>query len=386
MTTRPALVLVTSSFPTTADGSEAAGAFVADLVEELSGHMPVRVVAPGRDSARERWSEHVEVFRYATPEQPLSTLRPWHPGEAMTILQVLRSGARATEAAASSGPTAHVLALWALPCGEWARRTASRHHVEYSVWTLGSDIWSLGRIPLVRARLRTILRDASHCWSDGLKLADDTRAIAGREVGFLPSTRRIDRVRTSPRRSVAPFRLLFLGRWHPNKGVDLLLQALHLLGDEDWALIETVLIAGGGPLNDEVLSGVEALQALGRPVTVTGYLDRTAAEKAFLQSDWLLIPSRIESIPVVFSDAMKLGCPVIAMPVGDLPRLVAKEPVSGLLAESVSAAHFSCSISHALKNPTQNFSAGVAGRKEGFDLATVANRIVLAACKASFNA
>ncbi len=45
----------------------------------------------------------------------------------------------------------------------------------------------------------------------------------------------------------APYRLAFLGRWHPNKGTDLLLDALHQLRDEDWHRIEAVRIAGGAP-------------------------------------------------------------------------------------------------------------------------------------------
>ena len=66
------------------------------------------------------------------------------------------------------------------------------------------------------------------CYSDGIKLAEDTRRIAGREVQFLPSTRRIGRVRSEPPRAAAPYRLLFLGRWHPNKGIDLPVSYTHL--------------------------------------------------------------------------------------------------------------------------------------------------------------
>ena len=37
--------------------------------------------------------------------------------------------------------------------------------------------------------------------------------------------------------------------------------------------------------------------------------------------DYLLIPSRIESIPVILSDAIQLGTPVIATEVGDMPAV-----------------------------------------------------------------
>ncbi len=375
MTSQPALVIVTSSFPISGDGSEAAGAFVADLAEELAKHIPVRVVAPGRVETRDRWSEGVEVFRYTAPDQALSTLRPWHPGDGMHVLRVLRAGQRATKRAVAAGPTAHVLALWALPCGYWARRSVRRHGIRYSVWTLGSDIWSLGRIPLVRTLLRQVLRDAEHCWSDGLKLRDDTKAIAGRSVEFVPSTRRIDRTRIEPLRSKPPYRLLFLGRWHPNKGIDLLLEALHLLSDDDWSLIERVTIAGGGQLESIVQTEVEALRVRKRPIELHGYLERGAAQQAFLDADYLLIPSRIESIPLVFSDGVKMQCAIIACPVGDLARLVEGVHPCGIIARSATAQDLSDAIARAVHTPVSDFESGIDKVRKAFDPATVAKHL-----------
>lgn len=376
MTTQSAIVIITSSFPISGDGSEAAGAFVADLAEELAKHVPVRVVAPGRTDTREPWTEGVEVFRYATPDQALSTLKLWQPVDGIRVLRVLRAGQRATEQAVTAGPTAHVLALWALPCGYWARRSARRHGIRYSAWTLGSDIWSMGRIPLVRSLLRQVLRDAEHCWSDGLKLRDDTQAIAGRSVEFLPSTRRIDKIRTEPLRSEPPYRLLFLGRWHPNKGIDLLLEALALLSDEDWSLIECVTIAGGGPLEPLVKAGVAKLQAAERPVVLRDYLARDEAQDAMLTADYLLIPSRVESIPVVFSDAVKLGLPVVATPVGDFPDLLAPRPACGLLAKAADADGMLSAIRDALDASPAEHREGIGRMVARFDLSATALRIL----------
>ena len=170
-TSKDALVLVTSSFPIRADGSEAAGSFVADLASALARETPLRVVAPGARADRESWADGIEVFRYAAPAEPLSTLRPWHPAEAAWILRVLRGGAAAArEALGDDG--SHVLALWGLPCGEWARRAARARNVAYSVWLLGSDVWSLGRIPFVRGTLARVIREASRAYADGYRLGD----------------------------------------------------------------------------------------------------------------------------------------------------------------------------------------------------------------------
>ena len=104
------------------------------------------------------------------------------------------------------------------------QRASARHR--YSAWTLGSDIWSLGRIPLVRSLLGRVLRDAEHC---GLmsEMRDDTQAIAG-GPSISSSTRRIDRVRPEALRSRPPYDCCSLALAQ-NKGIDLLLEALAML-------------------------------------------------------------------------------------------------------------------------------------------------------------
>jgi len=374
MSNPPTLVIVTSSFPISGDGSEAAGAFVADLAIELSKLMRVRVVAPGRRTEREQWHEGIEIFRYQTPDQPLSTLKLWNPADAWRILKVMRAGRSATAASLEDGSATHILALWALPCGEWARYCARKYDVDYSVWTLGSDIWSLGRIPIVKSFLRRVLQNARHCWSDGLKLAEDTKAIAGREVDFLPSTRQVMRARIEPLRTAPPYRLLFLGRWHVNKGADLLLEAIDLLNEDDWKRIEVLHICGGGPEQKLIESSVQRLKAAGRPVVLKGFLDRNFAEGAIASADWLLIPSRIESIPIIFSDAMKLQCPVVAMPVGDIPALLAQKP-GGILSENLNAHSFHKAIKAALHSSPCQLSNGMTELATQFDLPEISLKI-----------
>lgn len=362
----PALVLITTSFPIVGDGSEAAGSFVVDLAEELAMHLPVRVVAPGRASGQERWSEGIEVFRYATPSRPLSTLKPWRANDLWCIARILRGGLEATRAAAAGG-VVHILALWGLPCGEWARKVASEQGIGYSVWMLGSDVWSLGKVPVVRGMLAKVIRRATRAYADGYKLAEDARRIAGVPVNFLPSTRRIGLNKSSIPRDNPPYRLLFLGRWHPNKGVDLLLEALELLEDNDWQLIERIEIQGGGPLESLVRARVEVLRERGHPVEAGRFLTKPEAEKAIASSDWVLIPSRIESIPIVFSDAMKSRRPIIAMPVGDMPRLLSLHEV-GHLASGVGAGEFAHALSTALHDRASRFERELQDASDCFSI------------------
>ena len=371
---KPAIVLVTTSFPMANDGSEAAGSFVSDLAEELGKHVPVRVVAPGQQSRRERWVENVEVFRYAAPCQPLSTLKPWHPSDLFEIMQVLRAGMRATRTAAEAGPIAHILALWALPSGIWAHRVAREYGIGYSVWMLGSDVWSLGRIPILRSRLARVICNASNAYADGYKLAEDAQRIAKVPVAFLPSTRCIELADPPPPAMVPPYRLVFIGRWHSNKGVDVLLDALSLLGDDDWRLISEVAIYGGGPLQSLVHAKVQALLDEERPLVVGGFIPKADAERAIARADWVLIPSRIESVPVIFSDAMKLGRPVIAMPVGDLPMLVREG--CGNLSDAIDASSFAQVVREALSRSNSYTPAAVRACAERFSLKVIGQKLL----------
>lgn len=368
------LVLVTSSFPIRGDGSEAAGSFVADLAEEFAREVDVRIVAPGAATQREPWTGRIEIFRYAAPSRPLSTLRPWRPDDLRWITRVWHGGQGMTRAAVAQDGTA-VLALWGLPCGEWARRVAQQRGIGYSVWLLGSDVWSLGRLPIGRRMLSRVIRKAEHAYADGYKLADEARRIAGTPVAFLPSARRIHFVDPPAPRSAPPYRLLFLGRWHPNKGVDLFLEALAMLRDEDWQRIESVEIQGGGPLEPLVSGRIDALRAAHRPLQMGRFLDKPEAEAAIARADWILIPSRIESIPVVFSDAMKIGRPVIATPVGDLDRLISGAD-AGIVASDVTAGALADALKQALMSDARGMAGGSETLAQQFDPAKIAARLL----------
>jgi glycosyltransferase involved in cell wall biosynthesis len=171
-----------------------------------------------------------------------------------------------------------------------------------------------------------------------------------------------------------PRRLAFLGRWHPNKGVDLLLDALRLLDEDDWSRIEAVRINGGGPLDRGVRSAARSLSASGRPVEVGGYLDADGAAQLLAWADYLVIPSRIESIPVVFSDAMQARCPVIAMPVGDLPQLLGRYG-AGIGVDGADAPALARAIRDATRAPPSRYAAGLARAAHDFQIDLTAARV-----------
>jgi len=366
------ILLISTSYPEQTPGSEAAGSFVEDFAEAVSQHINVTVVAPGLNTVSEAYNANLTLRRFKVPYLPFSLLKPHNPAHWPWIIKTLNMGQREVQKLINEKEIDYIMALWVLPSGYWARNIWKKHGIPYSVWALGSDIWSLGRIPLVKTLLKTVLRDSDICFADGYILKKNVEKISGKSCEFLASTRILPTVKEKNLSTAPPYKLAYLGRWHHNKGTDLLMDSLHLLSDEDWAKIEEVRIFGGGPLEKIVKAGYASLKESGRPVSLGGYLDRTQAAELLLWADYLLIPSRIESIPVTFSDAMQCMCPVIATPVGDLPQLIKKYDV-GIIASALRPVAFSQAIQHALKTPPKEYGELTRKASKEFDL----NAIVL---------
>jgi glycosyltransferase involved in cell wall biosynthesis len=149
--------------------------------------------------------------------------------------------------------------------------------------------------------------------------------------------------------------------------VDLLLDALEQLEPADWEKIEIFRIHGGGPLAKDVRRRAAGLVNAGRPVSVGGYLDKSEAQDLIAASDWLVLPSRIESIPVIFSDAIKLAAPLVATPVGDLPDLMREHEV-GVLCESATADGIRCGVRAALAASASAFAKHMGAISHQFSL------------------
>lgn len=368
------LLIVTTSYPHENTGKAAAGSFVEDLAAELARHIEVIVIAPSRERRVTR-NGRLSVHYFKVPRLPLSLLDPGSPGDWWPIAETIRSGRKAVRHIVSRRRVDHIFALWALPSGYWAKALSSEDRVPYSIWALGSDIWSLGRLPLVKNLLKNVLKGGEHCFADGHRLAEDVKAISGRNCDFLPSSRRLERSRHRELAGKPPYKIAFLGRWHPNKGVDILLDALRMLEDKDWERIEEVRIFGGGPLEKEIYEGVSRLQGEDRQISVGGYLDKAEAADLLGWADYLTIPSRIESIPVIFSDAMQAGCIVITTPTGDLPRLMARYRV-GTLSARIEPASYCQSLKEALNHSPAAYAEGLAEASDRFDISRTADEIL----------
>ena len=367
--------IITSSFPLNPrDSSAAAGLFVRDFALALSelGHR-VTVVAPDKEPGEKEDPPGVSVrwFPWKGSRAALAYLKPYKPKDAIAMLSLFwQSGKMLDELMASQRPD-HVMAMWAVPAGYFARRIKKRFGVPYTTWCLGSDIWTYGRYPLFKRVVRAVLRNSDLIYADGLRLAEDVSRLAGRECPFLPSSRRLDRRRIQPAADrERGTRFLFVGRYAPVKGVDVLLEAMarFLHGNHRGHLY----MFGGGPWEQEVRSRAAGSDLRGH-VTVGGYADEETYVANLAACDCFVIPSRMESIPVVLSDAVQMGKPLIVTDVGDMGRLLREYP-AGLVVPAEDPGALSESMVKMATEDRARYTLHVTSLAEQFDLAHVARR------------
>jgi glycosyltransferase involved in cell wall biosynthesis len=116
-------------------------------------------------------------------------------------------------------------------------------------------------------------------------------------------------------------RILFVGRFDRQKGVDLLTEAVAELGDAVFAFL----------VGDSVLGDGVAL-SLPANARATGWLSAPELTAYYASADVLVVPSRWEGFGLIAAEAMRSGLPVIATRVGGLAEIV-EHRVTGLLIE-----------------------------------------------------
>lgn len=164
----------------------------------------------------------------------------------------------------------------------------------------------LGGGPAGAALERLVARRADVTLAASADLADRARALGGRDVRLAPVAAPA-LVGTGRDPGLGRPLVLAVGRLHPQKGYDVLLDALPQLAGA------VVAVAGDGPLEDELRARAPQVRWLGRRDDVA---DLLAA------ADVVVLPSRWEARPLVAQEALRAGRPLVATTVGGIPELV----------------------------------------------------------------
>ncbi|MFZ1110707.1 MAG: glycosyltransferase [Rhodomicrobium sp.] len=313
------IALFTTSFPSDNETAINAGACVKDFAEALTdlGH-EVEVLTPRKKGARHDFRHaRTNWFWWLGDDESLTHIRKTPLG-LLKLFSVIVFGSAAAVRLLRRFQPDHVLCFWVFPGGLWARFAQLWVPAPYSVWALGSDIWVLGKLPVFPKILRWIGHRANHRYADGVMLGEQFQSIAGSSVEFLATSRVL-----APPPGVEVGEggyYLFLGRYHQNKGADLLVEAAGRARDrlpEDFRL----KLHGFGPLEDMLRSRVRQL-GLDRLVSIGGPVKASDVGLLLRRSRGLIIPSRIESIPLILSDGLQMQLPLLVTDVGDMGTLV----------------------------------------------------------------
>ncbi|HEY7564915.1 MAG TPA: glycosyltransferase [Acidimicrobiia bacterium] len=309
--------IVTTSYPRQPGESINAGVVVRDLALDFAqrGH-EVSVFTPAKPGLT-RFDPEVRgvLIPWLRPSIALADLNVSNPMDATRAASLMLRGSRLVRREAQHRPPDGIVAVWGLPSGMFARTAAAVSGAPYCVWLLGSDVWRASRFPAGVTMLRRVIRDSRATFANSHDLAHRAMRITGQRVGYLPAIRRLpDGAGSGPNTD-----LVYVGRLHPNKGVDVLIEAMGLLRRS--GLTPRTLIYGSGALQQSLQHRIDAL-TLGGTVHLRGPIEAGPLADQLRASRFLVLPSRVDSTPLVLGDAIQARLPVVATDVGDTGGLV----------------------------------------------------------------
>jgi len=372
--------VITSSYPISPVDTVTAGVFVRDVALELValGH-EVHVITPRKHGTYTPDDElHVRFIQWWGGEKDLASASMYNLPTIARYATLVGSGLWSVPHYARTHSLDAVLAMWAVPSGLWAWMAWVRWRVPYGVWALGSDIWARHKYPFGDAIVRRVLRDAAFRFADGVQLARDAAELAGRDCEFVPSVRRLS-ARREHQIALGPDapHFLYIGRYERNKGPDVLIEAMRLLLDSgSEAYLHIFGVGSMEPLLRERIRGYE------RHITLGGYADPETTVAYMQACDWLVIPSRIESIPLILGDALQMRLPVVATDVGDVGEVVNQYGVGKVVPPEDPVA-MADAIQWATQHTRTEFEEPLKRAANAFDLAQSAARCAEALSKAA---
>lgn len=316
--------IVTHNYPAGKEDRQNAGIFVYDFAGALQdlGH-EVFVLSCGKPTKNESNEPPVTWFTWPGFGKKLGQLKFFNPLDLFSFIAMFLWGSRATERFIRGNKIDFMVGMWTVPAGFFTMWGQLRQKVPYCLWSLGSDTYVYSKYPILGNLIKLALKRANFLLADGIDLAKQTSKIAKNHCEFIPSASQMPQVGKSAAKKAGPINLMFLGRMELVKGPDVLINAVSKLRDLDFKLH----CLGDGSLLPTLKHQVEEL-GLGKKVVFYGNVnDSKVIYSRLLSSDWLIVPSRSDSIPLVFSESMKAGLPVIVADAGDMVELVKKYKV-----------------------------------------------------------
>jgi len=169
--------------------------------------------------------------------------------------------------------------------------------------------------------------------------------------------------------------LLYVGRFEPLKGLDILLEAIACLKSLD--RLRLVIVGGDGQHNSEHQLLRQRAHDLGisERCLFTGPVEQKKLPPYYNSADVLVIPSRYESFGLVGLEALACGRPVVSTPVGAMEDLL-REARSVRVVGKISPQSLAGAIQSLIADRSLPSAAEIRGSALGYSWSSVADAII----------
>ena len=236
------------------------------------------------------------------------------------------------------GSPSDVIHAHSLPSpGYLGRELKTRTGTPLVVTLHGGEVNILSKRPVFKALNRTVLGDADAVVAVSKPLAMATKEVLGVKAQIIQNG--VDTKRFYPSGAKKDLDIVYAGMLRPEKGLDVLLDALEALGPE-----VRVGLAGTGPLEAWVRQEISR-RRLGRRVQMLGLVGNDAMPGLLNRAKVFVLPSLSEGMSISLLEAMSCGTVPIVTDVGGN-----REVVRGGRDGSVVAASDPESLAEAVSN------------------------------------
>ncbi len=217
-----------------------------------------------------------------------------------------------------------------LLCGIPALATKNFLKIPYVIWGQGSDIYLPGRF--TRITSKPILQNADAVLALTENMKQKMREIYDREISIVPNGIDLERFKISPesKKKDSTKTIIFVGRLHPVKGVQYLIEAMAIVHQES---PEVKLILVGDGEERELLENLTDSLGIRECVEFAGRVPHERVQDYMNQAEVFVLPSLSEGFPVTILEAMACGLPIVATQVGGVPDVI-KNGVNGYLVKA----------------------------------------------------
>jgi glycosyltransferase involved in cell wall biosynthesis len=190
------------------------------------------------------------------------------------------------------------------------------------------------------------------------------------EIRVIPNGADFTHVVTEKVEVNTPPRIVFAGRFVPQKNPLAIVRALSMLKDLNWACS----MLGDGPMFEDVKAEIEKRGLSGR-FHLTGWVTPADVLNEFSRSDILFMPSLSEGLPVVGVDALVKGLAIVASKIGGFLDLVDQDR-NGYLVEVEDEAGFASALRKLIsdRNLLLDFRNASLVKARDFDIEKIADQ------------